>query len=267
MVGFLDVSEDSTKRTLFVALVLCLACSIVVAGAAVLLKPVQLENRALDRKSNILAVAGLLDPARSVEEMYAERVETRIVELASGEYTEAVNPETYDLRKAARSPEYGVTVPPDLDIANIKAKAQYAPVYLIKNESGGLQTVILPVHGYGLWSTLYGFLALSTDTRTVQGLKFYEHAETPGLGGEIDNADWLAQWRGKVIYDDQWQPNIVVAKGRVDPNDPQAEHKVDGLAGATLTSRGVMYLLQYWLSDQGYGPYLARLRAQGGNNG
>lgn len=267
MVGFLAVSTDSTKRTLIVALVLCLACSVVVAGAAVLLKPIQLENRALDRKRNILAVAGLLDPTRSVDAIYNERVETRIVELASGEYTESVNPDTYDLRKAARSAEYSVTVSPERDIANIKVKAQYNPVYLIKDENGALQTVILPVHGYGLWSTLYGFLALANDTRTVKGLKFYEHAETPGLGGEIDNAEWLAQWHGKVIYDDAWQPAIQVIKGRVDPNDAQAVHKVDGLAGATLTSRGVMHLLQYWLSDEGYGPYLARLRVQGVNNG
>lgn len=261
MPGILTLSNDSPKKTVAVALALCLVCSIVVAGAAVILKPMQLTNKAIDRKKNILAVAGLLEEGRSVDAIYEQYIEPRIVELATGEYTDQFNPETYDLRKAAKDPELGVKVPPDLDIANIKQKARYAPVYLIE-EDDRIKTIILPVHGYGLWSTLYGFLALEGDTRTIVGLKFYEHAETPGLGGEIDNAKWIAQWQGKVAFDEQWQPNIQVVKGDVEPGKPGAEHKVEGLSGATLTSRGVMNLLQYWLSDQGFGPYLARLREQ-----
>jgi Na+-transporting NADH:ubiquinone oxidoreductase subunit C len=188
-------------------------------------------------------------------------VEIRIVNLETGEYTDQFDPAAYDLRKAARDPALSEPIPPDLDIANIKRKAKYAPVYLVK-EDGKIKIIILPVHGYGLWSTMYGFLALESDTKTIHGLKFYEHAETPGLGGEITNPKWLAKWDGKVVYDEQWQPDIQVIKGTVDPNKPGAEHEVDGIAGATLTSRGVMHLMQYWLSDQGYGPFLARLRNQ-----
>jgi Na+-transporting NADH:ubiquinone oxidoreductase subunit C len=242
---------------------MCLVCSIVVSSAAVLLKPQQRTNQALDRKKNILVAADLLaageastevSPAR-IDELYDQNVEARVVDMQTGEYSDAVDPATYDARKAARDPALSRVVPAEQDIASIKRQANYATVYLINDESGKLKTIVLPVKGYGLWSTLYGFLALAPDTRTVVGLKFYEHAETPGLGGEVDNPDWLAQWSGKIVYDDQWQPDIKVVKGQA-----SGASEVDGLAGATLTSRGVMNLLQYWLSEQGFGPYLARLR-------
>lgn len=259
--------NKETRHTLIVALVLCLVCSIVVASAAVLLKPLQQSNQAADRKQNILIAAKLIDTntvtdSAKVDELYQQHVEARLVELDSGEYSDTFDPQTFDARKAARDPQLSETVAAEDDIASIKRQAQYAAVYLINNEQGELSSIVLPVHGYGLWSTLYGFLALAPDTRTVVGLKFYEHAETPGLGGEVDNPDWLAQWQGKVIYDDQWQPDIKIVKGKA-TNDEQ----VDGLAGATLTSRGVLNLLQYWLSEQGFGPYLERLRNQEVANG
>lgn len=262
MVGIMGMANDSTKKTLFVALALCLVCSVVVAASAVVLKPLQISNQAFDRKANILRAANLYEPGIDVEAVYDRRVEARIVDLETGEYSEAVDPETYDPRQAVRDPELSEAVPADEDIASIKRQEKYAPVFLIQ-DGDNLETIVLPVRGYGLWSTLYGFLAMEPDTRTVAGLKFYEHAETPGLGGEIDNAEWLEQWRGKVVYDDEWEPNIRVIKGNVDPENPQSVYQVDGLAGATLTSRGVMYLMQYWLSDSGFGPYLARLRDQG----
>ena len=256
----LALPNDSIQKTLFVAISLCLVCAVLVASAAVLLKPAQVANQALNRKAIILEVAGLRQPGQDVNEAF-QQVEARIVDLDTGEYTEAFDPATYDLRKATKDPNLSERVPPDLDIANIKSKAKYAPVYLIR-EGEEIKTIILPVHGYGLWSTMYGFLALAGDTKTVKGLKFYEHAETPGLGGEIDNAGWLEQWQGKVVYDEQWQPDIQVVKGVASKSGPEAQHQVDGLAGATITARAVMYLLQYWLSDQGFGHYLERLRTE-----
>lgn len=254
----LAMDNDSRRKTLFVALVLCLVCSIIVAGAAVLLRPIQNANQALDRKRNILEVAGLMEQGRNVDELF-KKIETRIVDLASGTYTDAVDPATYDARKAAQDPALSQPVPPDEDIASIKTRADYMPVYLVK-DGDAIKTVILPVSGYGLWSTLYGFLALDSDGNTIQGLKFYEHAETPGLGGEVDNPRWRNLWPGKKIYDAEQKPLIEVVKGSVDPQTANAEYKVDGLAGATLTSRGVTNMLHFWLGEQGYAPYLARLR-------
>jgi Na+-transporting NADH:ubiquinone oxidoreductase subunit C len=125
--------------------------------------------------------------------------------------------------------------------------------------------VVLPVHGYGLWSTMYGFLALEADLDTVSGLRFFEHAETPGLGGEVDNPRWQAQWSGKRLFDEAGEFALQVLKGRVPEGAPDAQHKVDGLSGATITTRGVDNLVRFWVGEQAYGPFLARLRQEIGD--
>jgi len=119
--------------------------------------------------------------------------------------------------------------------------------------------VVLPVYGKGLWSTLYGYLALKKDIETVQGLTFYEHGETPGLGGEVDNANWKAQWVGRQVYDETGTPALGVSKGPAPEEDP---FLVDGLSGATITSIGVSNLVQYWVSDEAYGSYLNKLKSE-----
>ncbi len=260
--------KDSTLGTLLVALAVCLVCSIFVSTAAVYLKPLQQTNKALDKKKNILAVVDLLQEGRSVEELFGQ-VEPKVVNLATGKFVADIDPASFDARKAAKDPARNVRIPADQDTANIRTRAQNATVYFVKEgERAGL--MIIPIHGYGLWSTLYGFIALEGDGETVYGLSFYEHAETPGLGGEVDNPKWKSLWRGKKLFDGQGNMQLQVVKGAVDANTPGAEHKIDGLAGATLTSQGVSNLLNYWLSDQGFGPFLERVRAgklEGMSNG
>lgn len=267
-------SNDTIKKTVLVAALLCIVCSIVVSTAAVMLKPMQVKNKALDKQRNILAAAGMLEPGKSVAELF-KRIEVRIVDIKTGDYlTEATaesewekqiarSPESYDQRRAAKTPGRNFRLSASEDIAGIKRQAEYAVVYFAKDEQGNVQSIILPVHGYGLWSTLYGFLALETDARTVVGLGFYEHAETPGLGGEVDNPAWKSLWEGKEVFDEQMNVAIEVIKGNVEPGSPNAEHRVDGLAGATLTSRGVSNLINYWLGEGGFGPFLTRIRAEG----
>lgn len=251
------INKDSVSGTLLVALVVCLVCAIIVAVAAVMLRPVQQANQLADKRSNILQAAGLYQPGMDVEATF-ERIERRFVDLESGEFVEM--PDDYDQRKAARDPQLGERLPAKQDIASIRYQADVAEVYLSRDESGAVEVIILPVHGYGLWSTLYGFLALESDANTVAGLGFYEHAETPGLGGEVDNPRWKAIWPGKEIYDEDGDLAIEVIKGTVDNSSDKAEHQVDGLAGATLTTRGVDNLVRFWLGENGFGPFLDRLR-------
>lgn len=258
--AILALPNDSPKKMLLVAISLCLVCSVVVSSAAVLLRPMQAQNAALDRKRNIVEVAGLLGANGDVVSAF-QRIEERIVDLRTGQFTQEVEPGRFDDRKAARDPALSARLPQEQDIASIRRRTHYATVYLVR-KGDAIEQVILPVHGYGLWSTLYGFLALKGDLRTVAGLKFYEHAETPGLGGEVDNPAWRAKWEGKVAIDQAGKVVIEVARGVVDESRPGAEHRVDGLAGATLTSRGVDNLLNFWLGENGFGPFLARLRNQ-----
>ncbi|HKQ34598.1 MAG TPA: Na(+)-translocating NADH-quinone reductase subunit C [Nitrospiraceae bacterium] len=252
-------SGESASRTLLVTFVVCLACSVVVAGAAVLLRPIQETNQKADLIRNVVAVSGLLKEGLT-EEQALKRIDARMVELATGDEVEGIDPDTFNIAKAGKDPAISTELARREDVAQIRREPRYLPVYRIVGENGGLKKLILPVYGYGLWSTLYGFLALEEDLRTVQGLRFYQHAETPGLGGEIDNPKWRTQWTGKVLFDEQWKVQVEVTKAAIDSSSPDAQHQVDALAGATITSRGVENLLKFWLSDKGYGPYLARLR-------
>lgn len=252
-------SNDGIKKTLTVALLLCVVCSVIVSIAAVVLKPAQEANQALDRKRNILAAAGMLDESRSVDELFAQ-VETRVVDLRTGRFSDEVDPQSYDQRRAAKDSAYSVALGAGDDPAKILRKEHYALVYLFQDSAGDIDRIVLPVHGYGLWGQLYGFIALESDATTVAGLGFYEHKETPGLGGEVDNPRWKALWPGKQAYRDG-EVAIEVIKGTVMPGAPNADYEVDGLAGATLTTRGVSNLVQYWLGDSGFAPFLANLQA------
>lgn len=252
-------SNDGIKKTLIVAFSLCIVCSVVVSTAAVVLKPAQEANRSLDRKRNILAAAGMLEVGAPVEEQF-KQVETRVVDLRTGQFTDAVDPATYNQRKASKDPARSKNLSASEDIAKIKRRADFAEVYLVNDSAGQLDKLILPVHGYGLWSTLYGFMALESDLNTVVGLGFAEHGETPGLGGEVDNPNWKAKWPGKKVYR-EGEVNLRLIKGTVDPSSPNAQWQVDGLSGATLTSNGVTNLVQFWLGEQGYQPFIENLKA------
>lgn len=253
--------NESAGRTLGVALGVCLVCSLLVSAAAVSLRPRQMRNMLLDRRTNIVRAAGLLHPDIGIEEQY-ERIRARVVDLSTGEYVD-LDPADFDQRAAARDPDRSVTIPGDRDVADIRRRAKHATVYLVE-EDGRVDRIVFPVHGLGLWSVMYGFIALdASDLNTIRGLVFYEHGETPGLGGEIDNPRWQAQWEGKRVFGPESDLRISVVKGPVDPEREGAEYRVDGLSGATLTSRGVERMLHYWLSENGFGEYIDRMRQRG----
>lgn len=273
----LALPNDSFEKTVAVALALCLVGAVLVSGSAVALKPLQESNKSKDEKVNILEVAGLLEEGGNVEEAF-KSIETRIVDLASGDYVDALDPKTFDQWKAAKDPAMSEAIPAEKDIASIKRKPKYSKVYLVKKD-GQLKSVILPVNGYGLWSTMFGFMAVEADGETVVGLNLYDQAETPGLGGEVVNPNWKALWKGKKIYNystktvlestltekgqsvEIGEVALGLVKGTVDPSKAGAEYQVDGLAGATLTSRGVSNLVRYWMGPEGYAVYLAKVRS------
>ena len=253
-------NNDTVIKTFVVAVCLCLACSIVVSTAAVTLKSRQQANKALDIQKNILSVAGLLNSDSDVQTLFEQLIDARIVDLDSGEFVDTIDAQSFDARKAAKDPSSSIALSNSEDIAGIKRRANYMPVYIVRQD-GQRKYVILPIHGYGLWSTLYGFIALEADLNTVYGISFYQHAETPGLGGEVDNPNWQALWRGKQIYsDDTTTPQLQVLKGSVDNNSANARYQIDGLAGATITSRGVSQMLQFWFGERGYQTLLTQLQ-------
>ncbi|CAA9889768.1 Na(+)-translocating NADH-quinone reductase subunit C [Candidatus Methylobacter favarea] len=270
----LALGNDSLEKTIAIALSLCFICAILVSFSAVALKPLQVYNKDLDMKKNILEVAGLLEEGKDIDKAFEEKIVAKIINLETGDYVEDISPAEYDQRKAAKDPAQSVPIPKDKDIAHIRVKAKLAKVFLVK-EGDAIKSIILPVSGYGLWSTLYGFLALDADGQTVQSINFYDQAETPGLGGEVVNPNWRALWKGKKVYaetdqpylekgaiDDagSGEPALSVVKGTVEPGKPGSQYQVDGLAGATLTSRGVTNLIRYWMGKEGFARYLGKVR-------
>lgn len=253
--------KDSITNVFTVAFLVCLVCAVVVSTAAVVLRPIQAENRQLDLRRNILSAAGLLQEGVSVQEQF-EQVETRLVNLETGMFSNEFDTANFNARDTIRDPALSSSIPSSDDIAGIKRREQYTEVYLINSANGELETLILPIRGYGLWSTMWGFIALEQDLNTIKGLGFYEHAETPGLGGEIDNPNWKSQFPGKEVYGDVNNVQLAVKKGTVNrSNEMESTHMVDGLSGATLTSRGVSNLFQFWLGDRGFKPFLKNLDA------
>ena len=257
----LAAPKNSPAKTLLVPLIVSLVCAVLVAGAAIALRPQYLANLEQSRQTNVLAAADLRTDGQSIEAAF-QQIEARVVDLSSGEYAPEINPATLEQAQRSGASLAAVAVPPDLDVAVIKERSRYAVVYL-RYEGERLDMIILPVYGYGLWSTMYGYVALEGDANTIVGLRFYQHGETPGLGAEIDNPRWQALWRGKKVYDDALDLRIEVIKGPATRSGDRAAYEVDGISGATLTGQGVTNLLRYWFGEHGFGPYLDKLRERG----
>lgn len=253
-------NNESIKKTIIVTLLLCLVCSVIVSVTAILLRPIQNANKTLDFKRNVLMVSGLYQEGINVDETFNQRITRKVVDLNTGLFSDAVDPASYDQRAAAKDPARSIKLTDTQDIAKIGRREQFSVVYLVV-ESGAIKTIVLPIKGYGLWSTLYGFIALKADANTVDGIIFYEHKETPGLGGEVDNPKWRALWANKHIYNQGDTVALSVIKGHVEESSPTAKYQVDGLAGATLTSKGVDNLVHFWMGENGYQNFLNHLKS------
>lgn len=262
-------NKDSMRNVIVVSLLICFACSVVVSSAAVLLKPQRIANKELDKNKNILEAAGLYDreTAASNTDIPAlfSNFEIHLVDLqekhmlSESEALElGIDVRTFDQRKASKDPSQSKALSTQEDIASISRRARYSVIYLLRDQ-GEISKAVVPIHGYGLWSTLYGFVALEADMNTVSGITFYEHGETAGLGGEVDNPKWKGSWPGKKIYDGD-KVGLKVIKGVANPSSQTYGYEIDGLSGATITSRGVENLVSYWMGKDGFGPVLDEIK-------
>lgn len=261
-----ESKNDSFGKTLWVVLLLCLVCSVVVAGSAVGLKSKQEEQRLLDKQSNILDVAGLLTRGMSpaqIKATFVDRIEPRLVDLNSGRFVPGKASE-FNLAAALRSDAKSRALSPEEDIAGIRRRSNHAEIYIVRDKHGMVDKIVLPIYGTGLWSIMHAFVALDADGNTVRGLSFYDHGETPGLGGEVQNATWREQWIGKRLFDANGLPAIRIVKGGARRGDING---VDALSGATLTSNGVQNTFNFWLGEHGFGPFLQKVREGALKNG
>ena len=261
---------------------LCLVCSAVVSVAAVTLRPRQLENEKLAKQRNRLLAADLIASDAdddTVDRVYKARIRTQWIDLATGDPVPPPEPgsKEFDFESAADDGDLSIEIPPDYGVPGRAPRV--VPVYQVLEGDGaeatgdGVQTLVLPVSGQGLWSTMRAYLAVDVNLGEpspkqrfpIAGVTFYEQAETAGLGAEVENARWQQEWRGRYLFGEDpeggWKPEFEVAKPaqKGGEGSDEAQYQVDALAGATITGKGVEDMINYWLSEDAYGAYLRRL--------
>jgi len=261
------MADEHPLKPFYSVLVLAFGCSLLVAAAAVGLRPLQDANKQLDQKKNILNAAGIYQPNTPIAEQFSV-IETKIVDLASGQYvpSETVNPVSYNQLGAALSEENGRALQRSDDPAGIRRLENYSFIYLVR-KGDKIDQVVVPVRGKGLWSTMYAYVALDGDLTTIKGISFYEHGETPGLGGEVQNPRWQAGWQQKKLYSPEGEMALDIVKSSSQGSPEELPYMVDGLSGATLTSQGVENLIHFWFGNNGFKPFFNRVKSEGGLNG
>jgi Na+-transporting NADH:ubiquinone oxidoreductase subunit C len=259
------VDNNRPAKALIVVLLVALGCSVLVSVVAITLKPVQLRNELMEKNRNIIGLTGLIEPGATLSDTAMQAagnsLDLRVLDIDTGLFSTAVDPADYDARAARNNPELSVAIPDDEDLANLGRREKYAVVYLVWN-AGQLQRIILPVYGQGMWSTLYGYIALEADFNTIAAITFYEQAETAGLGDQVQSPEWHAKWRGRKLYSASGELRFRVAGGQLNPDSPAAAYQVDAMTGATVTGDAVTRLIGYWFGPHGYAPFIEQARKE-----
>ncbi len=259
------MTNDSPQKALLVVFAVAFVCSVLVSVAAITLQPIQMLNQLVERSRNVVALTGLvpLGTVLSNDEILEaiKQLDIRVVNIDTGEFDPSVDAADFDARAAASDSALGIAIPPAEDVANLGRRSRYAVVYLVWDDDELLR-VILPIHGQGMWSTIYGFVALEADLNTIAAISFYEQTETAGLGDQVLRPDWQAQWQGRQLFDSRGNLSFRVASGVVEEGSPAARHQVDGLSGATVTGDAVTRIIAYWFGPNGYGEFLGSLGSQ-----
>lgn len=258
------MSNDSPYKAVLVVFIVALVCSLIVSVAAISLRPYQLAHQLLTRAQHIVTLAGLMpaNPDTLSEKEIIDiflQLDARVIDIDQGKFNQNLNPITFDQRKAASDPERSVAIPAELDVARLGRRSRFATVYLCWDDQQ-LKRIIFPMHGQGMWSMMYGYLALQPDLNTITSMSFYEQGETPGLGTQIQLPEWQEKWRGRQLRDENGRWRFRIAAGNVTTDSPAARYEVDALSGATITANGVTNLVKYWFGEHGFQPFITQLR-------
>jgi len=195
------------------------------------LKGKTLFNKELDKKKNLLQTIGINTNIMNSQEII-DSFKDNIFEI-----TLDINGKTYSNIKHSEF---------EIIENNSSGELKYyfgGNEYLPAYSSNTMDAFILPISGKGLWSSLYGYLAIDNNNySTVKGITFYQHGETPGLGAEITKEWFKSSFIGKEIYLDNNINSIFVTKAG--QANEKSLYEVNGISGATITSRGVEILIK-----------------------
>ncbi|MBV7317180.1 Na(+)-translocating NADH-quinone reductase subunit C [Shewanella sp. NIFS-20-20] len=251
-------NKDSVLGTMVFTISLCLVCSFMITGTAEVLKERKLVKKRDELQRNVLMAANIQLNGQDVREVFASQVTPMLVALDSGEIVPQAQILDFDERMAAINPE--TSSKPKKDTAKIRSRADAVRVFEVRDGSGKLDTLVVPIYGKGLWSMMYGYVALESDLNTIRNLVFYEHGETPGIADFVTDPHWLAQFTGKQLFDDKGKVAIKIIKGGA----PQGNvHGIDAVSGATATGRGIQRTFEFWFGKEGFAPYFDKLTKAG----
>jgi Na+-transporting NADH:ubiquinone oxidoreductase subunit C len=257
------MARDTPLRALLTVVLTAAVCSFFVSASVVMLRPIQLNNELLKRSGNVLVLTGLLPPGEQPEDEQMldlfKSLDARVIDIDTATASTALDPWTFDARAAATDPELSVAVPAGQDPASLGRRSRYQTLYLVWKD-GKLDRVVMPIRGAGMWSMIYGYIALEADLNTIAGMVIYEQNETPGLGDMIAKPFWQSKWTGKRLYDEEGDMLFRVAEGPVQAGASGAEYEVDALTGATITANAVTAMMRYWFGPAAYGPLLKKWR-------
>lgn len=209
---------QSSSYTITFACILSLVSSVLLSGVFMLLKDKQDENKKLDKQINILKAAQI-NPKDMLEakQMYEKFVTPLIIDE---------NGQEHELSKEDKK---GLSI------------------YAIKDEQNQIIAYVYPIEGKGLWSSLYGYLAVDNKGINIKGITFYQQGETPGLGAEIEK-DWFRDnFIGKSLHRENAFFGVKVAKGLAvldKEYKSYPQNLVNGISGATITGDGVSEMLK-----------------------
>jgi len=209
--------QKDELQTIKFAAIICLACSMALAGVQGTLRGRQERNKQIDKQINVLkALAPTFDPEGN--ELSEEEVDLYFVQ---GKVPKEWIPSYFE--NFVKSED--VTLPDGT-----------ATILYELSKEDQVVSVAFPAQGKGLWSTVHSYVGLETDLATIRGVTFFDHGETPGLGGECSKPWFQRNFQGKKLWSDGEPVKFEVAKGSADPETP---YKVDGMSGATITGNGI----------------------------
>lgn len=217
------MNRNSNTYTFLYAAIMVILVAAVLASVSMALKPRQKRNFEIEKKKNILASVNIESDAATAEKIYADKILNEYLVNVKGEQVDGDAFNTDLKKERAKSTDEMVL-----------------PVFEFQTDEG--LKYVLPLRGSGLWGPIWGYVSLNDDMNTVYGANFDHEGETPGLGAEISTTAFEEQFVGKKLFDNAGKlVSILVAKvGEVAPE----EHKVDGISGGTITSKGLQNMLK-----------------------
>lgn len=256
------MNRNSPTYTVLFTLAVCAICSVLVAGAYEALGEKQRADAAVFRMLDILRLTGLAEADEELERAEIlerfEAIRPQAVDMQTRRVDPEVDARLHDQREASNDPLTSFLAPENN--AGVRRVPDHAIVYERLGAEGGLEQILIPIHGQGYGGQIYGFLSLGPDLNTVTDIVFYELQETPTLGGRITRSSWRRNWPGRRIYDDSGQVALrLVADAGPPEEDP---YQVDAVSRATVTTNGVQNMLLFWLGPDGFGPFLENYRQE-----